>query len=239
MYRLKFWLTVSFVFRLSKLVGCGSQTTAAELRGIVPARTKIVVLPSPVLPVASSVLEQAAASAPLGSPYLLFAGAGDPRKNLTTVLASFFEAGLGPLGVQLAVVGTTRTDLFALEGKVDQNPDVLRLGYVSDLEMIALMSNALAIIYVSSYEGFGRPPIEAMRLGTPVIASDIPVLREVCGEAPIYVQPRNVEQLAAAMRSVAGDAALRLQMVEVGALEAAKWGPERTRRVLLSALSEL
>jgi glycosyltransferase involved in cell wall biosynthesis len=68
-------------------------------------------------------------------------------------------------------------------------PNVDFLGYVSDEKMQNLMRNAKAFLFPSFYEGFGIPPMEALALGTPIIVSDIPVLREVYGNSAHYINP--------------------------------------------------
>ena len=72
-------------------------------------------------------------------------------------------------------------------------------GYVDDEDMAPLYAGATSFIYPSLYEGFGLPPLEAMSCGCPVLASDIPVIREVCGEAVLYFDPYNVNDIKRAI----------------------------------------
>jgi glycosyltransferase involved in cell wall biosynthesis len=76
---------------------------------------------------------------------------------------------------------------------------VIRLGYVTDDDLRALLSGAAALVYPSRYEGFGTPPLEAWSCGTPAIVSDIPVLRESTEGRAIYVAPGDVNAWAAAI----------------------------------------
>lgn len=72
----------------------------------------------------------------------------------------------------------------------------------TDKELAIAYRNSLAFIFPSLYEGFGIPLIEAMACGTPIIASDIPVFREVAGDAALFANSRSEESLATAMQSV-------------------------------------
>ena len=75
------------------------------------------------------------------------------------------------------------------------------LGRVTDEELKSLYSNAIAFIFPSLYEGFGLPPIEAMASETIVLASDIPVLREICGDSAIFFNPNDISAIRNACNS--------------------------------------
>lgn len=76
---------------------------------------------------------------------------------------------------------------------IDKLPNVEFLGYVSDEEAKFLMQKAKAFLFPSFYEGFGIPPMESLALETPIIVSDIPVMREVYGNSAHYIDPYNYE----------------------------------------------
>ena len=88
---------------------------------------------------------------------------------------------------------------------------------VSREEKAALYAGALAVVLPSWYEGYGYTPLEAYAHGTPAIVSDLPALRETAGEGALYVPPGDVAALREAMRSVAGDEALRARLAAGGA----------------------
>lgn len=96
----------------------------------------------------------------------------------------------------------------------DEIPGVVVASGRSDAAISALYANAAALVFPSRYEGFGIPPLEAMVHACPVIASDIPVLRETCGEAAIFFDPDDAPTLARLM-------AQQLDNPERGAREAA------------------
>ncbi|NJL29806.1 MAG: glycosyltransferase family 4 protein, partial [Thermoanaerobaculia bacterium] len=70
-------------------------------------------------------------------------------------------------------------------------------GYLDNAHVAALYERALFVVLPSIYEGFGLPAVEAMSAGVPLVASDIPVLREIAGEAALYVAPDDIEAWAA------------------------------------------
>jgi alpha-1,3-rhamnosyl/mannosyltransferase len=94
---------------------------------------------------------------------------------------------------------------------------VLTTGYVEPNRLAQLYASARALVMPSLYEGFGIPLIEAMAYGVPVIASDIPVFREVAEDAALYYgQPTDVNGLTDALDKILGDDALRTQLIEKG-----------------------
>ncbi len=122
------------------------------------------------------------------SRYALTVSSIDPRKNFRRLI----EAYKGIEGLKLYIVGSHSRVFGEQTGSLDKSCNVKYLGRVSDEELVRLYSQARCFIFPSLYEGFGLPPLEAMACGCPVLASDIPVLREVCGDAAVYFDPRLV-----------------------------------------------
>jgi glycosyltransferase involved in cell wall biosynthesis len=89
---------------------------------------------------------------------------------------------------------------------------IILTGYVADEDLAALYSGALAFIYLSLYEGFGLPPLEAMQCGVPVITSNTSSLPEVVGDAGIMVDPRDENAICQSIFDVYRDQSLRDQM---------------------------
>ncbi|WP_116453379.1 glycosyltransferase family 4 protein [Blastococcus litoris] len=119
----------------------------------------------------------------LGLPerYFLFAGNLEPRKNLPVLLAAY-RAVLAsePDAPALVLVGPPGWGPALDRGGIPDDRLVF-LGYRPDAELRAAVAGAVALVYPSSYEGFGLPPLEAFACGVPVIASDLPVVEEVLG----------------------------------------------------------
>jgi len=138
----------------------------------------------------------------LDRPYLLFVGNQEPRKNLPVLLAAFAAVcAAEPDGPLLALAGP------AGWGTPPEIPDVarrrvVRLGYLEQEPLQATVAAARALVFPSRYEGFGLPPLEAFAAGVPVVASDIPPVRETVGQDPELarlVPPDDVDALAEAL----------------------------------------
>ncbi|HEU4396780.1 MAG TPA: glycosyltransferase family 1 protein [Actinomycetota bacterium] len=141
--------------------------------------------------------------------YLLFVGNREPRKNLPTLLAAYREllAGAGPAGGSvppLVLVGPAgwgeTLDLAGLPAEAVRTP-----GYLPEGDLARVVAGAAALVYPSWYEGFGLPALEALACGTPVVASDLPALREVLGDQAELVPPGDAAALAGALARVLHD----------------------------------
>jgi glycosyltransferase involved in cell wall biosynthesis len=137
------------------------------------------------------------------APYLLAVGTFEPRKNLPALLEAFRMLRREGRDLQLVVVGRQAfTQLLPLG---ELAPHVRLTGAVSDDALHALYAGAACFVMPSLHEGFGLPLAEAMAAGIPAVASDIPALREVGGETVRYADPRDPEELAAAVRAALDD----------------------------------
>jgi glycosyltransferase involved in cell wall biosynthesis len=159
---------------------------------------------------------------------VLFVGTLEPRKNVPTLLRAFARlrsSGRGPGGLRLVITGPRGWGadgvLRTAEGLGLR--DVVFTGPVNDDDLVGLYSEASLFTFPSLYEGFGLPALEAMACGVPVIASDIPVLREVLGDAAQFVAPTDVEGLAALMERVLADENDRAVLIERGRQRAARF----------------
>jgi glycosyltransferase involved in cell wall biosynthesis len=123
----------------------------------------------------------------LPTDYLLWVGGlqtPDPRKRIAALAKA-------PRELPLVLVGATKPWAHEL-------PDVTLTGHVSDDHLAAIYSGARALVFPSDDEGFGLPTVEALACGTPVVASDLPVLREVLGNRATFVESGDLEGLLAA-----------------------------------------
>lgn len=128
-------------------------------------------------------------------PYFVALGNLTPNKNLAVAIRAVSR--LADPAVRLVLIGDRPAvfDRFAFPA----DPRLIFAGRRSDAEITALLGGARALVFPSLYEGFGIPPLEAMTLGCPVIASDIPATREVCADAALYFDPADDAALAAHM----------------------------------------
>jgi len=188
------------------------------------ARHKIVVTHIPPLQIRHLSSEDAAVylkQLGISSPYILFLGNLEPRKNLTVLLAAYKL--LEPeLRQKFALVlaggkGWNEAELTSMINDMKQaGYNIILPGYVNDEQRAALFGEASVFVLPSSYEGFGMTLLEAMSYQTPVIASDIAVFHEVCGDATLYFDPGSPEELAAQLQHLASDNELVKKLVKAG-----------------------
>lgn len=135
----------------------------------------------------------------VGRPFLLFIGSPAPNKNLGRAIEAFLA--LGRTDIAFVIVGGLARSFAATQfGALPES--VIFAGRLSDAENQALFRSTAALVFPSLYEGFGIPPLEAMNAGAPVIASDIPSVREVCRDAVLYFDPLVPATITEAMRKV-------------------------------------
>ncbi len=164
--------------------------------------------------------------------YILFVGYPHYRKNLPRLVAAFKKASDSlsePYTLVIAgEMGTEDSDLGNIKQAIQEYgikdrvlfpgyvPGVIVQGGEEELSMVLLMNGADLFVYPSLYEGFGLPMLESMACGTPVLASDIPGLREIGGEAAIYVNPYKIEDIAEGIYRGLTDDSLRNRIVLEG-----------------------
>jgi glycosyltransferase involved in cell wall biosynthesis len=143
--------------------------------------------------------------------YLLSLSALEPRKNLRRMLAAWSSCvARVPDDIWLVIAGASAPrNVFSSFDMGELPPRVHFAGFVADSDLPALYCGALAFVYVSLYEGFGLPALEAMASGTVPIVSDNTSLPEVVGDGGIYVDPFDTDQIAAAIERLIDDSALR------------------------------
>ena len=166
-------------------------------------------------------------------PYFLAVGSASRHKNINAVIAAIEKS--DDSLPKLALAGGVFSKVFIDEGSVS-TIKFIRLGYVSDAQLRALYEHALAFVFPSLYEGFGLPPLEAMRCGCPVMVSDRASLPEVCGEAAVYFDPTNIDEIASNLQGLAGSRELRMKLREKGLARARQFTWEKTARGLLGVL---
>jgi glycosyltransferase involved in cell wall biosynthesis len=117
----------------------------------------------------------------------------------------------------LVIAGGRRGAVFApVAGKAEAPARVIRLGPVGDAELKALYGAAIALVFASSYEGFGLPPLEAMSCDCPVLASSATAVPEVCGDAALYVDPDSPPDIARRLGQIMADDGLRADLIVRG-----------------------
>jgi len=162
--------------------------------------------------------------------YALHVGTVEPRKNVSTLLAAWRRLRARRISppplVLCGAFGWKSAEIQQEIAAAEREGWVVHLGYVGAQELTALYQGAELVALPSFYEGFGLPAVEAMRAGAPLVASDIPVLREVAGEAALYAPPDQPELWADSIAALLTDQELRQALCRKGLDRAAlfDWG---------------
>lgn len=110
--------------------------------------------------------------------------------------------------------------------------EVKLLGYLPKEDLAAITASAYAMVYPSYFEGFGVPPLEAMRCEVPVIASNVASIPEICGDAAIYIDPENIEDIAEKLMLLYKDEALRSALIAKGKSQSNNFSWDKTTELL-------
>ncbi|MEH2235268.1 glycosyltransferase [Nostoc sp.] len=162
-------------------------------------------------------------------PYLLSICTLEPRKNLEHIIRCFLklikERNIDDINLVLVGVRGWKYEKIFAEIEQDQRlaQRVIITGFVKDEDLAALYSGALAFLYVSLYEGFGLPPLEAMQCGTPVITSNTSSLPEVIGDAGIMLDPHDETGLCDAIFKLYSDPEYRENLAKKSFQQAQKF----------------
>jgi len=177
-----------------------------------------------------------------GLPYFLFVGALHPRKNVAGLLKAFdvFKTESGRKEKLLIVGGEMHKtgEISETWQKMQFKNDVVFTGRVSQQELYEIYGAALALTFVPFFEGFGIPILEAMSAGVPVICSSTTSMPEVGGDAVLYVEPENIEQIAEAMEKTAADTDVRSELIEKGFRQKMNFSWNETSRRLWKSIEK-
>ena len=177
-----------------------------------------------------------------GFPYFLFVGNFSPRKNIPGVLYAYnrFRSVSG-FNHKLVLTGAK---LF-LNSETDKlirtspwSSDIILTGPIIHEDLKLLYCSATALIFIPWFEGFGIPAAEAMRCGTPVILSNTTSLPEIGGEAAIYVDPGNTEEISSAMIRIIEDADLRKSLSVKGRKESERFNWDNSARSMWRSIEK-
>ena len=155
----------------------------------------------------------------LGSDFILCVGIYKPRKNHAGLLRAFQKVLRNGGRAQLVIAGPMAEGeamLRRLAFELGIAEHVVFTGFVDEPDLCALYSQAQACVCPSLYEGFGFTVLEAMACGAPVVCSSATSLPEVAGQAALYFDPHNPEEIAHQLLRVLSDAALRTSLIEQG-----------------------
>jgi len=177
-----------------------------------------------------------------GADYFVFVSSIHPRKNLQRLLPAFeiFKERSGS-NVKLVVIGQKfwlNEELEQIHANMKHKDDVLFIGRLAADELHKVVAASLASAYVSYFEGFGIPIIEAFKCGVPVITSDVTSMPEVAGDAALLVNPFETGEIADALFLLWTDENLRLSLIEKGLRRAEKFSWQHTSEQLWKSIEK-
>jgi glycosyltransferase involved in cell wall biosynthesis len=237
-------LTVAASVRVSRALLACSSFTAREIAARFPdAAPRVVHVPLGAddhLPLPPP-REAVRARRGLRGPLLLTVGAIFNRRCLPTLLHATALLRRRGLNVSLDVVGENRThprlNLSFLIRQLDIGDRVTFTGYVPEVELADRCAAADVAVFLSEYEGFGLPALEAAARGLPLVVADRPALSEILGGAALLVDPQDAEGVARAVLRILQDADLRLDLVTRGRNLAARHSWAETARLTRDVLA--
>lgn len=219
-----------------------------ETYGITPERVSAIPLaaPSDFGPVQDyRELQRVRQTYGINGDYILSVGSIQPRKNLARLVQAYASLRGNksvdklPKLVLVGKCGWLYDETLRALKETGVADTVVLTGYVPQEDLPALYSGALCFVYPSYFEGFGLPPLEAMKCGAPVIVGNKTSLPEVVGDAALTVDPFDVEAIASAMKSVIDNPALREGLSVKGQTRAQAFDWRETARKTLAIYQEV
>jgi glycosyltransferase involved in cell wall biosynthesis len=170
--------------------------------------------------------------------YVLCVSTLHPHKNLDRLIRAYAR---GKRDFRLVLAGMHGFHARSVERLIAEfgvADSVQLTGWIPREELYNLYERACAFIYPSTFEGFGMPVLEAMAAGIPTACSEIPVLREVAGDAALFFDPRDEDAIGAALDCITRDNTMRRRLAEAGPERAGRFTWEQTAAKTLRALME-
>jgi len=190
--------------------------------------------------------EKARATYNLPEKYILFVGNVKPNKNLRLLVDAFSQLTGDLPDTYLLIAGKKNgfiTGDPALFGRIEKDSElskrVIFSGYIENDHLPVLYSMAHAFAFPSLYEGFGFPPLEAMACRCPVVASNGGSIPEICGDAPLYIDPYDATDVANGIRKISSDKELREQLVKNGLDKVKRYDWEESKRRFMDEIIRL
>ena len=176
-------------------------------------------------------------------PYLLYVGTLEPRKNVVRMLRAFELLNrMGARGLQLVLIGHEGWGLGEVRRAWEASPvrsAIRYIGYVPDEVLGVFYRHADLFLYLSLYEGFGLPPLEAMAAGTCVVASNQASLPECLGEAAVLADPFDTEAVAGILSRLLQDEGLRMDYVKKGLQRVKRYSWQKSAAKTLAVYKKL
>jgi glycosyltransferase involved in cell wall biosynthesis len=177
-----------------------------------------------------------------GYEYLIFVGSIHPRKNIGRLLQAFDnfkKETKSPL--KLLIVGSVfwgMNELNKILNTMAFKKDVTFTGRLNDEDLKNVLASAFSLVYVPYFEGFGVPLVEAMQTGIPVICSNTSSLPEIAGDAALYFDPFNIDEITKAIVTIAENKVLRNELSSKGIIQSKKFTWEKTSNRLWESIQK-
>ena len=176
--------------------------------------------------------------------YILFVGTLQPRKNIKRLIEAFSKLISEPKhkNIQLIIVGKKGwqyEDILAAPDEFNIPTQVKFLDYVHDEDLPQLYKNAICYVLPSLYEGFGLPILEAMQYDCPVITSNISSMPEAGGDAALYVNPTDTDDIMKKMKKLVESKELRKELIKKGRAQVNKFSWEKAAKEVLTILTSV
>lgn len=194
-------------------------------------------------PVSAHIQQQIQGKYTNGKPYFIFVGALHPRKNIDRLLSAFnqFKADTNS-ETQLLIVGEKLWKNKPFQEKLnllDHRNAVHFSGHVNLSELVKLTAAARAMAFVSYFEGFGIPLVEAMQAGTPIVCGNKTALPEVVGDAALLVDPFSIAEIANGLKRIDEDEALREELTEKGYSRSKAFSWDRSAEIIWEVIESV
>ena len=175
-----------------------------------------------------------------GKDYFLYVSALHPRKNVKRLLLAFdkVKESTGS-DIKLVLVGPEyfkNNEMQSVHQAMKYKQDVVFTGRLNVDELCKVMGAAFALTYVSYFEGFGIPIIEAMQCDVPVITSSVTSMPEIAGDAAMIIDPMSVESIAKGMTDVLQNQSLREGLIQKGRMRRNNFSWDRTASLTWDAI---
>lgn len=178
--------------------------------------------------------------------HILFVGNIKPHKNLVRLVEAYKKLhSKFKSEIPLLIVGELENFITGIPGfKEEINQSswskwITFTGKISDNELISYYKDASFLILPSLYEGFGLPPLEAMACGCPTLVSNVASLPEICGNAALYCDPYNTEDIANKMHQLLTDHKLRDKLIKNGFEQVQKFKWENTAKAFVDVIQKV
>ena len=176
------------------------------------------------------------------TPYLLYVSQWRPHKRIEDVVSAFEQLARKHPTLQLVLCGKPNRMFPAIIDRVEHSPmrhRIITPGFVPDDVLPTLYNQAELFVFPSLYEGFGFPPLEAMAMDAPVLATNASCLPEILGDAAVYFEPKNVNDLADKIDELIENPKKRQELAKLGKVQSEQYDWKKAAHETLAIYGEV